>query len=86
MVDRHVFQGVDRHTGVQGVCRVLDDGQAATRLDRHQPGRTVVKGARQHHPHHPGGVLTRGAAEQRVDGRPVAVLPRPPSQVHMAGP
>jgi hypothetical protein len=29
MIDRHVFQGVDRHAGIQGVRRVLDDGQDA---------------------------------------------------------
>jgi hypothetical protein len=86
MVDGHVLEGVARHARVQGVRRVLDDRHTAARLDRHQPGRAVVQGARHHHAHHPGGVRTGGAAEQRVDGGPVAVLVRAAGQVRVTGP
>src|SRR5215211_2247191 len=86
MVDLNMLERVARHAGVQRVRRVLDNSNATARLDRQQSGGPVVQGARQDHPDHPGRVLTGGAAEQRVDGRPVAVLPRPAGKVHVAGP
>jgi hypothetical protein len=76
MIDVDVLEGVAGHAGIQRVLGVLDHRDPAARLDRHQPGGAVVEGARQDHPDHPGRVLAGGAAEQRVDGGPVAVLPR----------
>jgi hypothetical protein len=55
-------------------------------LIRQESGGPVVQGAREDQPDHPGRVLAGGAAEQRVDGRPVAVFPWPAGEVHVAGP
>jgi hypothetical protein len=85
MVDLDMLERVARHPRVERIGRLLDDRDATTRLDRQEPGGAVVQGTRQDHPDHPGRVLAGGAAEQRVDGRPVAVLARPAGQVHMAG-
>jgi hypothetical protein len=85
MVDTDVLERVTRHRRIERIPGLLDDREATTRLDRQQPGRPVVEGARQDHPNDPGRVLAGGAAEQRVDRGPVAVLARPAGQAHLAG-
>jgi hypothetical protein len=86
MIDLYLLECVARHRRVERICGVLDDRDAATRLDGQESGGPVVQGTRKDHPDHPGRVLAGGAAEQWVDGRPVAVLARAAGQVHVAGP
>ena len=80
-----MLERVARHTGVERVRGILDDGHAPPRLDGQQPGGPVVQGTREDDADHTVRVLAGGAAEQWVDGGPVAVLARPAGEVHVAG-
>ena len=86
MIDLHMRERVARHPWVERIGGVLDDSGATARLDRQESGGPVVQGAREDQPDHPGRVLAGGAAEQRVDGRPVTVLARPAGEVHVPAP
>ena len=61
---------------------VLHDRPSAVAADGHHPGRAVVEIARQHDADHPSLVGRGGAAEERVDGRPVAMFPRAADHAH----
>ena len=65
-----------RHAWVGRVGGILCQHQPAPLLDGNRPGRTVVERARQHDGDDPGAAGARGAAEQDVDCRTVAVLSR----------
>jgi uncharacterized Zn-binding protein involved in type VI secretion len=78
MIDLHMLERVARHPRVERIVGVLDDCDATARLDRQEAARSIVQGAREDHPDHPGPVLAGGAAEQRVDGRPVGRFSRGP--------
>jgi galactokinase len=80
LVDLGGGQGVARHGVEDGLGRVLDDGQAAVRLDRLQAARAVVERARKDDADHACAKSDRRRAEQRVDGGAVAVLARPAGQ------
>src|SRR5829696_10524175 len=86
MIDLRMLDRIARHPGVERIFGVLDDRDATSRLDGKESGGSVFQGARKDHPNHPSRILAGGTAEQRVDGRPVAVLPWPAGKMDVAGP
>ena len=65
-----------RHAWVGRVSGILSEHQPAALLDGNRPSRTVVERDRQHDGNDPGAAGASGTAEQDVDCRTVAVLPR----------
>jgi hypothetical protein len=76
---RRALSGIDRKSASSGSCTTA---YAAAGLDRRQPRRPVVEGAREDHADGPGAVLERRGAEERVQRRPVPVLLRAAREAH----
>ena len=79
-VHRYVLDGAERHPGVGRLVRVLDEGKPAGVLDGQEAGGAVVQGAGKDYADDPRAVAPGRGAEERVDGGPVPVLPRPSRQ------
>ena len=76
-------QGADRHSVVQRIVWILDDGNAPVRLDLSQAGGPVVAGAGQDDADYPAVAGLRGRAKQHIDARAVSVLARADGQPHV---
>ena len=74
VIDQAGVDRVARHARRERLVGILDDGDAAGRLDRRDPGRSVVERSRQHDADHAWAVLPRGGSEQRIDGGTNAIL------------
>src|SRR5690606_3987788 len=78
VIDRHVSYGALWHGGDLRVLRILYHRQAAVALDAPQPRGAVVESTGEDDAHDARTIGVSRRAEQRVDGRPEAVLPGPP--------
>ena len=79
-----MLDGAERHPGVGRLVRVLDEGKPAGVLDGQEAGGAVVQGTGKDYADDPRAVAPGRGAEERVDGGPVPVLPRPPRQPDVA--
>src|SRR5215217_5487956 len=77
-IDVHHFESVARHIGRHRLGRVLNNGDAAARLNRIKSSRAIVASATEQHANYVRPVLARSTAKQHIDCRPMPVLSRTP--------
>jgi hypothetical protein len=68
---------------IEGGLRILYDGQSTSLLDSQQAGSAVVQVAGENDADNPGSIAERRGAEERIQGRPMAVLLGPTGETHM---
>ncbi len=84
MIRRTVVDGAPGHAGIQSGIQTLDQREAATLSDGKQSCSAVIQVARENDSNHAGAEVMGGALKERVDGRAVAVLFRPPGKADVS--
>jgi hypothetical protein len=82
VIDFDAGSGAFSHSSVERLIRILHHGDSTVALHRHQPDSPIVEGTGKQHADHPAPKALGSRAKQRVDRGPVAILPRPASELN----
>ena len=84
MIHAHIAQGVPGHARIQSFQGILDNGDATATFDREESGRSVIQSPVRMMPITRSRLSARRAPEKRIEGRSMAVFPRPAREGDLA--